>query len=263
MSAHEYVMDQHGNRSIEFNLLEKLLTGFETQLLGLENRLEKRIVGLETRLKNDMVGLETRLKNDMVGLEARLESMATKNDMVGLQTRLDSIETSMMTKRDMQQYLLNRHDFDRNKVRGLEKISGYSPICGSFITTHYVVYKKKMFGISVAHTPCFLGDEIPEFVMAVPNLDVSIWRGVPPPEVSLLNITDSIVSAEIGDTATAFGLTMDAWPRAWQGMLVGRLNAEEKGRHFTNHAQHHKDELLFQGAQTGGMSGGAVLNGNG
>jgi len=48
MSAHEYVMDQHGNRSIEFNLLEKLLTGFETQLLGLENRLEKRIVGLET-----------------------------------------------------------------------------------------------------------------------------------------------------------------------------------------------------------------------
>jgi hypothetical protein len=236
MTAHEYVLDQQGNRSIEFNLLEKLLTGFETQLLGLENRLEKRIVGLETRLKNDMVGL---------------------------QTRLDSIETSMMTKRDMQQYLLNRHDFDRNKVRGLEKISGYSPICGSFITTHYVVYKKKMFGISVAHTPCFLGDEIPEFVMAVPNLDVSIWRGVPPPEVSLLNITDSIVSAEIGDTATAFGLTMDAWPRAWQGMLVGRLNAEEKGRHFTNHAQHHKDELLFQGAQTGGMSGGAVLNGNG
>ena len=202
-------------------------------------------------------------KNDMVGLETRLESMATKNDMVGLETRLDSIETSMMTKKDMQQYLLNRHDFDRNKVRDLAKISGYSSICGSFITTHYVVYKQKMFGISVAHTPCFLGDEIPEFVMAVPNLDVSIWRGVPPPEVSLLNITDSIVSAEIGDTATAFGLTMDAWPRAWQGMLVGRFNAEEKGRHFTNHAHHHKDELLFQGAQTGGMSGGAVLNGNG
>ena len=36
MSAHEYVLDQQGNRSIEFNLLEKLFTGFETQLLGLE-----------------------------------------------------------------------------------------------------------------------------------------------------------------------------------------------------------------------------------
>jgi hypothetical protein len=120
-----------------------------------------------------------------------------------------------------------------------------------------------MFGISVAHTPCFVGDTIPEFVIPVPNLDVSIWIGVPPPSVSLLNITDHIVSAVIGDTATVFGMTMNGWSRAWQGILVGMLNKEEQGRHFTNHAYHHKEEFLFQGTQSGDISGGAVLNDNG
>jgi hypothetical protein len=56
-----------------------------------------------------------------------------------------------------------------------------------------------------------------------------MWSGLPLPNVSLLNITDRIVSAEIDDTATDFGLTMNGWSRAWQGMLVGKLNLEEPG----------------------------------
>ena len=75
----------------------------------------------------------------------------------------------------------------------------------------------------------------------VPNLYVSIWSGLLLPNVSLLNITDRIVSAEIDDTATDFGLTMNGWSRAWQGMLVDRLNLEEPGRHFANHAYYHKE----------------------
>jgi len=234
--AHEYVQDQHGEGSLDVGFVVKL---FDGMLNRLETRLETRFDKMEARLETLETGLKT------------------------IETRLKAVENSMMTKKEMQALLINQHDFNRNKMKGLKQISGYSSICDSFITTHYVVYNKKMFGISVAHTPCFVGDSIPEFVLPVPNLDVSIWSGVPPPSVSLLNITDRIVSAEIGDTATAFGLTMNGWPRAWQGMLVGMLNVEEQGRHFTNHAHHHKEELLFQGAQSGGMSGGAVLNGNG
>jgi hypothetical protein len=82
---------------------------------------------------------------------------------------------------------------------------------------------------------------------------------------SLDTLKDTIVysKTEIGDTATVFGLTMNRWSRAWQGILVGMLNKEEQGRHFTNHAYHHKEEFLFQGTQSGDISGGAVLNGNG
>jgi hypothetical protein len=72
-----------------------------------------------------------------------------------------------------------------------------------------------MVGISKAH-----GDSIPGFMIPVPNLDVSIWSGVPPPSVSLLNITDPIVSAEIGDITTTTSL---------EGVKVGMLNEEEPG----------------------------------
>ena len=196
------------------------------------------------------------------GMLARLETQLD-NRFDKIETRLKNIESTMLSKKEMQALLINQHDFNRNEMKGLKQICGYSSICNNFITTHYVVYKQKMFGISVAHTPCFVGDTIPEFVIPVPNLDVSIWIGVPPPNVSLLNITDHIVSAKIGDTATVFGLTMNRWSRAWQGILVGMLNKEEQGRHFTNHAYHHKEEFLFQGTQSGDISGGAVLNDNG
>ena len=49
---------------------------------------------------------------------------------------------------------------------------------------------------------------------------LSIWSGVPPPSVSLLNITDLIVSTEIGDITTTTSL---------EGVKVSMLNEEEPG----------------------------------
>jgi len=240
----------------KMDIMESKMDNFMTQVLDLFKKQESKMDIIESKLESKL----DIIKSKMDIMESKMDKMESKMDK--MESKMDKMESNMVSKDDMNRLLTKQHESPRNKIRILEKISGRSSVCGSFVTTHYVVYKEKMFGISVAHTPCYVGDNIPAFALPVPDLDVTIWIGIPP-TTSLLNITDSIVSAEIGDTATAFGLTMEGWPRAWQGMLVGKLGLQESGRHFTNMANHHKEELLFQGTQRRGMSGGAVLNGNG
>ena len=154
------------------------------------------------------------------------------------------------------------HDDNRDKIISLQKASRSSEICGSAITSHFVLYKSYVFAISVAHTPCYMGDILPEWFHVCPQLDVSIWSGCPPANVALLNITSSVVDAEMGDAATAFGFSFGN-PRAWHGTIVGLLGKNSTGKHLTPNAFESDQELLFQGAQQQGMSGGGVLNGRG
>ncbi len=45
--------------------------------------------------------------------------------------------------------------------------------------------------------------------------------------------------------------------------IVGNLGNNISGSHFTNNVYEHPDELLLQGAQELGMSGGPAINGKG
>eukprot|EP01035_Chromulina_nebulosa_P054608 gene54608-74818_t len=64
----------------------------------------------------------------------------------------------------------------------------------------------------------------------------------------------------MGDSATAFGYS-NSLPRAWHGTIVGELGHNYSGKHFTHDAFENERELLFQGVQMAGMSGGGVING--
>ena len=120
-----------------------------------------------------------------------------------------------------------------------------------------------IFGISVAHVLCFHNHFIPQFILPCNGLDVSIWKDCPPQHISLLNISDTnVATAKLGDFATVFGYTNDQ-ARTWRGSIVGYLNSNSSGVHFTNQVFDHAEELLFQGAQESGMSGGGAINGRG
>jgi hypothetical protein len=66
----------------------------------------------------------------------------------------------------------------------------------------------------------------------------------------------------MGDAAIAFGYASEL-PRAWYGTIVGHLGYNHTGKHFSPNAFENEKQLLFHGVQDAGMSGGAVINGNG
>ena len=155
------------------------------------------------------------------------------------------------------------HDDNRDKVAALGKSSISANICGSMVTAHYVLYNKTVFGLSVAHTPCYRYAEAPpDYVKPCPNLDISLWIGCPPKNTFLLNITNSITQAKMGDIATAFGFASGR-PRSWVGVITGQLGQNFEGVHFSPQAYEDENELIFQASQEFGMSGGGVLNGFG
>jgi len=155
------------------------------------------------------------------------------------------------------------HDDNRDKVAALGKSSISANICGSMVTAHYVLYNKTVFGLSVAHTPCYRYAEAPpDYVKPCPNLDISLWIGCPPKNTFLLNITNSITQAKMGDIATAFGFASGR-PRSWVGVITGQLGQNFEGAHFSPQAYEDENELIFQASQEFGMSGGGVLNGFG
>ncbi len=154
------------------------------------------------------------------------------------------------------------HDYNTDTVSALASATTPSVVCRSMLTAHFVVYDDLLFGISVAHTPCYYSDEIPNYIEACPELDVSLWTGCPPQGTALLNITGSIVTAKLGDVATVFGFAKSQ-PRTWKGSIVGHVTTNVSGRHFTHDAFEREGELLFQEVQDLGMSGGGAVNGKG
>jgi len=108
-----------------------------------------------------------------------------------------------------------------------------------------------VFGISVKHNLC---DDRPSYVHECSNVDISIHNHCPGDNVKLLNISSNIADAEIGDSALAYGYHNNVG-RAWTGMITGfRRNGNSSSDGL---------ELLFQGDQLPGISGGATLNGKG
>eukprot|EP01031_Cornospumella_fuschlensis_P031650 gene31650-38250_t len=149
-----------------------------------------------------------------------------------------------------------------SEVEALRKVSVATNICGSTITAHYVVLENRMFAVSVAHAPCYLGDELPSLLLFCPELDISLWKGCPPSGASLLNISSRIALARLGDTVTVFGFA-DGVARTWSGSIASYVGKTSIGRHSHPNPSEHAEELVFQGAQERGMSGGAAINGVG
>jgi hypothetical protein len=94
------------------------------------------------------------------------------------------------------------------------------------------------------------------------DLDISILKDCPPNDLHLLNLTGNTAQAMLGDSAVAFGYASRK-RRAWQGTIVGEIGYEHNGMHFSNDAFVNPRQLLFQGAQDLGMSGGPAINGYG
>jgi hypothetical protein len=238
-----YSQSQHNESKVqeggdEFN--NNILLTIATQLKNLEQKItnqEKKFDGLEDKI-ND---LNIKIDKSIADIEKTF-------------TQLIQDQT--------QQLRQTLHDDNSIKIEQLSKCSSSSILCNQSITVHYVILDGYIFGISVAHTPCYHDTVIPIYVHACDNLDVSVWDGCPPKDVSLLDITGRIVEAKLGDSAIAFGFS-SGLPRAWYGSIVGELGKNYSGVHFTNHAFENSKELLFQGTQNQGQSGGAVVNGNG
>jgi len=209
-------------------------------------------------------------------INSTMKNMATKKDIEDLKnsTKKDIEDLKKSTKKDMEdlkkdfatkieELKITLHDHNANTVKVLTAVTTNSTICDSFVTAHFVLYDDKIFGISVAHTPCYLSRHhtIPEWVVACPNRDVALWKGCPPAGISLLNITNSVANASLGDAALVFGYA-DMKKRSWSGNVIG-MGKSYTGHHFTPEAYGHDEELLFTGAQDKGMSGGGAINGRG
>lgn len=151
---------------------------------------------------------------------------------------------------------------ESHTVGALATVSSASDVCDVSVTAHYVLYNDLVLGISVAHFPCYQYHTIPSFVVGCPGVDVSLWIGCPPAHVSLLNITNSVVTAKLGDHAMVFGLVNDR-PRIWTGHIAGWLGRNSTGHHFSPNIPENANELVFQGAQEVEMSGGGAINGKG
>jgi hypothetical protein len=106
--------------------VEKLFVRLNEKLMGLESRLETRFDEKIARLETLESGMETRFKTLETGMEtvgSGLKTLETE-----METRLKNIENNMISKKEMQALLINQHDFNRNKMKGLKQISGYSSI---------------------------------------------------------------------------------------------------------------------------------------
>jgi hypothetical protein len=91
---------------------------------------------------------------------------------------------------------------DSETIDILSQISTSSIICDSNVTAHFVSYENRGFGIralSVNSFPCCYYQSIPDFVIPCPDIGVSLWNSCPPPTVRLLNITNNVVHARIGE----------------------------------------------------------------
>mmetsp|Transcript_10257 Transcript_10257/g.14112 ORF Transcript_10257/g.14112 Transcript_10257/m.14112 type:complete len:307 (+) Transcript_10257:16-936(+) len=206
----------------------------------------------------ELISAIASLSSQVLELKSSLSSMERQLSA----TNLSLSEQVTQLRNEMIDQFFKLHDENHVKVEVLKSCSISAEICDSKITAHYVLYEKYMFGVSIAHTPCFVGDVIPESLLPCDGIDVTLWKGRPPPSVSLLNITGRIAKANVGDSALAFGFSNDV-ARSWQGAILGKLGYNTSGRHFTTTAYEHHEELLFSGAQDAGMSGAGVLNGRG
>ena len=174
---------------------------------------------------------------------------ATASQFQQMDEKMESLRISFKKS------LLDYHDFNKRKVDVLAAVTRYIYLCGSMVTIHYVVRNGLVYGISVKHNLCA---NHPSYITQCPNIDISIHSQCPDENVKVLNI-DKIADAVMGEAALSYGY-FNLLPRIWSGIITGfrQLSTEE----YINNSLS-SQELLYNGDQFPGMSGGAVLNGRG
>jgi hypothetical protein len=207
-----------------------------TQIDLLNDKLTDQTTQIDL-LNDKLTDQTTQINENSIGIQQLAHSM---------DSQFQSLNTTFKNG------FINYHDFDYRKVNSLATVTKLIKLCDNLATLHYVIRDEFVFGISVKHNLC---NNSPTYIHMCPNIDISIHRICPDENKSVLNIT-SIANAEIGHKALGYGFHNRS-PRVWSGLITGYLCE----RYSTNASE--ECELLYQGDQLPGMSGGAVLNGRG
>ena len=124
------------------------------------------------------------------------EIVLMKSDMISMKSTLESVPRNVYTF---------FHNFNRGKVDVLSQSMSAMMICDNKITVHYALLNDRVFGLTVAHTPCTWKQAPPHELIAFPDLDVSLMKTCPPTGVGILNITGSVTNAHVGDQVVSCG----------------------------------------------------------
>ena len=234
------------------------------------DNLTSKVDTLISRMDNLTSKVDT-LISRMDNLTSRMDNLTSKVDT--LTSRMDNLTSSVDTRfsglnsalelvpRQVHTFL---HDLNRHKVEVMHQSMRSMKVCENKITVHYVLWNDKVFGLTVAHTPCFWKDKPPPEFIACQEMDVSLIKSCPPAHSGLLNLTGSVTVAQLGDEVMSCGFASVGVKRCWFGTVAGKWGNTAKSVHFTSKAFEHKEYILIAGAsQDQQMSGSAVLNGYG
>jgi ElaB/YqjD/DUF883 family membrane-anchored ribosome-binding protein len=234
------------------NDMEQLAIKTTSQIQQLSNETSSQI----QQLANETTSQIQQLGNDMEQLAIKTTSQIQQlsNETT---SQIQQLGNSMNTEfqslnTTIRNGFISYHDFEYRKVNSLTTVTKLIDLCDNLATIHFVIRDEFVFGISVKHNLC---NDCPTYIHMCPNHDISIHRICPDENRSVLNIT-SVANAEIGHKALGYGFHNRS-PRIWSGLITGYLGE----RYSTNASE--ECELLYQGDQLPGMSGGAVLNGRG
>ncbi len=151
------------------------------------------------------------MKSDMILIKSKVTSM--KSDMISTNSTLESVPRNV--------YIFF-HNFNGGKVDVLSQSMSAMMICDNKITVPYVLLNDRVFGLTVAHTPCTWKQAPPHELIACPNLDVSLMKTCPPARAGILNITGSVTFAPVGDQVMSCGFLASGATRCWFGTVAGK-----------------------------------------
>jgi outer membrane murein-binding lipoprotein Lpp len=219
------------------------------ELLAKIDNLTSKVDTLTSRMHNLTSSVDT--------LTSRMDNLTSSVD-----TRFSNFQTELeLVPRQVHTFL---HDLNRHKVEVMHQSMRSMKICENKITVHYVLWNDKVFGLTVAHTPCFWKDKPPPEIIPCEDMDVSLIKSCPPAHSGLLNLSGSVTVAQLGDEVMSCGFASVGAKRCWFGTVAGKWGNTVKSVHFTSKAFEHEEYILIAGAsQDKQMSGSAVLNGYG
>lgn len=191
----------------------------------------------------------------LFGVFSELRAMRAemKADIAAVSDKVDSL-------------LENSNNFHFAKVDVLKKCTGAVNVCGSWGTTHSVVYKGRLAALTVSHFEC---DVKPVSLTASARADVALVEGCPT-TTHAMNLTGALATHRLTDDVLAFGKAYVRGPtsfaivdRAWRGYVGGKYGVSQKALPFSGSPIVLEDEWITNAVQEDVMSGAAVLNGCG
>jgi len=163
------------------------------------------------------------------------------------------------------------HAFNRRRVEAIQFVSVKRKFCQNangnihYGTSHSVTYKGKVATLFTPHASCF---DSPEFhptnngtFFLHHTFDLAIDRRCSSSSAAL-DISSSVVPF-LGDEIITFAFGDNGY--VWQGLVSANVvnNCSVAANHWKDDVQICRGEIIAQGHQHAGMSGGAVLNGCG